>query len=293
MQIKKIQAKSILIPSKLPNADYVINTYSGCAFGCLYCYATFIRKFTGHISNTWGKYVDVKVNATELLQEEIKRLLFSKKPKLVLSKSNKNQLRRGTHIPIVHFGSVTDPYQPVEQKYRLTRSCLDILSKYSNNFEISILTKSPLILEDIELLKRFKRISVGLTITSVQNKIGRLLEPKSPPAEERVKALTELNRAGIDTYAFVGPLLPYYAKHTGELSEFFQKIANTGTLKVWVEQLNLSKSKLTELQSELKLDWLNPNSFHKNRILLDKLIPPILKKLNLTLIGRKIIEQGK
>ncbi len=181
MIIKEIEAKTILSKSKV--SDYTINPYIGCEHGCTYCYARFMKRYTGH-REKWGEFVDVKINAVSLLQHEIEK---------------KNPGR-------VWISGVCDPYQPLEKKYGLTRGCLEVLSRYG--WPVTIQTKSPLVLRDIELLRRFKEIEAGLTITTADENVRRIFEPNSPPIEERIKALEKMHSVGIKTYAMIAPLLP-------------------------------------------------------------------------------------
>src|SRR5574341_2424391 len=114
--ISLIESRSILSKTGISGFDYVINCYRGCSFGCLHCYASFMKKFTGH-KEKWGDFVDVKVNSVELLKKELKRI-------------NKGR---------VFLSSVTDPYLPIEAKFKLTRGALQCF--IDTDFEISILTK--------------------------------------------------------------------------------------------------------------------------------------------------------
>jgi len=181
MIIKEVYAKTILSKSKV--SDYTINPYTGCEHGCTYCYARFMKRFSGH-REKWGKFVDVKINAPTLLQREIRKK------------------RSGR----VWISGVCDPYQPIEKKYELTKRCLEILSKHE--WPITIQTKSPLIERDLELFKRFKDIEAGLTITTADENIKTIFEPNSPAIEDRIEALEKLHSAGIKTYAMIAPLLP-------------------------------------------------------------------------------------
>lgn len=184
MKINTIQCKTLLTKSKLPEADYCINPYVGCLHGCVYCYARYMRRFTGH-TEKWGEFVDVKMNAPEVLARELAR-----KPK------------RG----VVLLGSATDAYQPVEQKYHLTRAILEILLQ--RDFPISVLTKSNLVVRDLDLFKQFSKCEVGLTITTTDQEITGNFEPRSSVPQQRIDALEALHRSGITTYAFIGPILP-------------------------------------------------------------------------------------
>ncbi len=181
--LKEFQAKSILSKSGIPGADYCVNAYVGCAHACVYCYATFMKKYTGH-TEAWGSFVDVKANAAELLRKQMKKAV------------------RG-HVMV---SSVTDAYQPLEVKYRLTRQCLEILLEYQ--FPVGILTKSPLVLRDLDIIKRFYEIEVGITISTDDEKMRKIFEPGAPPIEARISTLRKLKEQGVRTYVFVGPMLP-------------------------------------------------------------------------------------
>lgn len=184
MKINPIQCKTLLTKSRLPEADYCINPYVGCFHACVYCYSRFMKRFTGH-TERWGEFVDVKINASEILEKEL-----SRNPK------------RG----VVLLGSVTDAYQPAERKYKITRGILEVLLRY--DFPTSILTKSDLVVRDIDLLKRFSNCEVGLTITTLDEQIAKDFEPRSSPPQRRLKALQTLHSSGIKTYGFIGPILP-------------------------------------------------------------------------------------
>lgn len=181
MIIQEKQAKTILAKSQI--YPYVINPYTGCAHGCSYCYAHFMKRFTGH-SEPWGQFVDVKVNAPELLRRDIAR----KKPQRVW------------------VSGVCDPYQPLEAKYLLTRQCLEILA--DNGWPATIQTRSPLILRDLDILQKGRDFEAGFSITTADDQIRRLFEPSAPPVGARVEALDELHRAGIRTFVMIAPMLP-------------------------------------------------------------------------------------
>jgi len=181
MIVKEIQAKAILSVSKV--YDYVINPYTGCQHGCTYCYARFMKRFTGH-KEPWGEFVDVKINASDLLQVEIKRK------------------KRGR----VWVSGVCDPYQPLEAQYKLSRRCLEILGQH--NWPVAVQTRSPLILRDIDILKEARDFEIGFTVTTMDDGIRKLFESSAPPIKDRLNALDVLHRAGIRTYAMIAPMLP-------------------------------------------------------------------------------------
>jgi DNA repair photolyase len=181
MIVREIYARSILSKSRV--FDYTINPYTGCQHGCTYCYARFMKRTTGH-KEPWGEFVDVKINAPDLLRQE------------------RNKKPRGR----VWISGVCDPYQPVETRYELTKKCLEILVEH--DWPITIQTKSALVLRDIQLLKVSNQIEVGLTITTGDDSIRRLFEPNASSIKERIKALDELHLAGIRTFAMIAPMLP-------------------------------------------------------------------------------------
>jgi len=183
MKIKEILAKTVLTKTAISGFDYCINPYVGCGHGCRYCYASFMKRFTGHLE-PWGEFIDVKLNASSLLRKQLKRA------------------KQG----VVALSTVTDPYQPIEKKYQLTRKCLEALLEAQ--FSVNLLTRSPLCLRDIDLLKQFENIEVGLSITTHDEGIRKIFEPCSPTIHARVKALETLRQEKIHTYAFVGPMLP-------------------------------------------------------------------------------------
>jgi DNA repair photolyase len=181
MITKEIKVKTILSASKI--YDWVINPYVGCQHGCSYCYARFMKRFTGH-KEPWGEFVDVKINAADLLYGEIRKK------------------KRGR----VWVSGVCDPYQPLEARYKLTRQCLEILAQ--NNWPVTIQTRSPLVLRDIDILKEMQDLEAGLSVTTADDAIRKIFEPNAPPISDRINALDELHKAGIKTYAMVAPMLP-------------------------------------------------------------------------------------
>ena len=181
MIIREIFAKSVLSRSQV--YDYAMNPYVGCSHACGYCYAAFMRRFTGH-REKWGAFVDAKINAPELLAGEIGR-----KPK-----------------GRVWVSGVCDPYQAAEKRYKLTRNCLAILLE--SRWPVTVQSKSSLVLRDIKLLEKSKDIEVGFSITTADEKIRRLFEPGASPIKERIQALDVLHSRGIRTFAMIAPILP-------------------------------------------------------------------------------------
>ncbi|MGQ9825901.1 MAG: radical SAM protein, partial [Desulfotomaculales bacterium] len=160
-----------------------LNPYHGCSHGCLYCYAGCMTRFSG-LKEEWGSFVQVKSNFPERLAAQLKRP------------------RQGK----VMISSITDAYQPVEKKYGLTRACLKLLAR--TGLGVSILTKSDLVLRDLDILREMPRVTVGFTVTTADENLAGRLEPGAPPSARRLKAIEKLAGAGIGTWVFVAPVIP-------------------------------------------------------------------------------------
>jgi DNA repair photolyase len=195
LQITTITARTALVRSKIPGVDYVINPYLGCGHGCRYCYAVFMRKYARHHRESpWGAFVEVKINLPEVLKAELHR---KKRPGRAL------------------LASVCDPYQPVEARYRLTRQCLEILGEYG--WGVDILTRSPLVCRDLDLLTAMPEVSVGLSMPTDDDRVRKILEPNAPPLGARVAALQRLKEAGLTPWVFIAPMLPLNPERLYEL----------------------------------------------------------------------------
>jgi DNA repair photolyase len=182
MIVREVQAKSILNASKIH--EFCVNPYTGCAVGCRYCYAAlFIPRYSGH-AEPWGTFVDAKTNAPELLARQIKRA----KP--------------GT----IWIASVCDPYQPAEERFGLTRACLEVLRGAGH--PIRIQTKSARIMRDLDLIRSIPEMTVTISITTDDEGVARLFEPGASLPAERIEALARFHEAGVRTTAFIGPILP-------------------------------------------------------------------------------------
>jgi DNA repair photolyase len=212
MKIKEIKTKSIIVKSNLPDADFVINPYVGCTHGCKYCYARFIKRFTGHIE-PWGSFIDVKTNGPDLI------------PK------NTNKYRGKSII----ISSVTDPYQPIERKYKLTRKILERLIPLQPHLDL--ITKSDLVVRDIDLLKEFKNCMVTLSFSITDEKLRKQIENLSSPPEQKINALKELHKAKIPTALFTSPIFP-------QITDWEEIINKTKSFvdEYWFENLNLYPS---------------------------------------------------
>lgn len=278
-KVKEVEAKSILQRSGLPDADWVVNPYTGCRFACKYCYAVFVGRFK-HPNEEWGNYVDVKTNAAELLRSELTKLLKDKRKKDVGS---------------ILLSSVTDPYQGLEAKYKLTRQCLEVLVEMGYEGSVGILTKSHLVLRDVKLFKKLKNIKVGLTVTSTGDPISKYLEKFASPNEKRIEALKKLHQEGIKTYAFVGPFLPHFVFLGRQMEKLLKALKVSGVSFIYLEHLNPSPYIRDRLFSYLQKDY--PEELEKfkraqtpeYRQKLDEMLERLVKKLNLSVVHQKPI----
>lgn len=210
IRVTEIECKTALSPSRLPGYDYALNPYKGCAHGCKYCYVPNILRIP---RMEWGEFVEVRRNIPKILANELK---------------NK---KRG----VIGISTTTDPYQPLEKNYKLTRYCLEQMVRH--DFPVSILTKSPLIMRDIDLLLRLSEVEVGFTITTYNDSERKLLEPGAPSIDSRITALEKCSKKGIPTYAFIGPLYP--TMDEDEMNKLVGKIKDSGTSKIMADRLNL------------------------------------------------------
>jgi DNA repair photolyase len=207
----QVECKSVLSKSGL--ADYSVNCYTGCAHGCIYCYARFASRFS-HPNQPWGSFVDIKANAPEVLAREVKRRPVGR----------------------VMLSSVCDAWQPVEKDALLTRRCLEILLPHG--YEISALTKSALARRDLDLLAS-GNVDFGVTVTTLDPRLARLIEPGASPLSERLAVLAAAKNKGIQTYAFVGPLLPFLSDTEENIKSILKAVREIGVDHFYVDKLNL------------------------------------------------------
>jgi DNA repair photolyase len=210
-RVSEVECRSVLNRSGL--ADYAVNCYAGCEHGCVYCYARFATRFS-HPGEPWGSFIDVKVNAPQVLAKEAKRK------------------RVGT----VFVSSVCDGWQPREASYSLTRQCLEILLGYG--YPVTILTKSALAGRDLDLLAAKDKVEFGVTITTLDEGLRRLIEPRSSPSTDRLGLLEAAKRRGTRTYAFLGPLLPYLLDTEEGLTLLLRAVKDVGVDYFYVDRLN-------------------------------------------------------
>lgn len=277
MKPVEIEANSLINRSKIPSVDYVVNPYVGCVFGCAYCYASASGRRVGEPVSAWGDYLYVKTNAVEVVRKQLQRMGEDK--------------RRGTLV----LSSQTDPYQGHEKHYRLTRGILAELVEVRYPGTVRILTKSPLVTRDIDLLTALPDAEVGLTVTSTDDSVSRWLEVRAPLASRRLKTLAELHEAGVRTYAFVGPLLPHFLEEPQLLEDLLARLAETGVREVYMEHINLDpyiRRRMDEVlagEPDQVRDAYARARTRTHREQLDELVGPLLAKHGLTLRFDEIV----
>ena len=243
--LDEIKVGSVLSKTGIPGRKYCLNPYVGCEHACRYCYATYMKRFTGH-TEPWGSFVDIKINAPDVLRRQLKHA------------------ERGTII----LSSVTDPYQPLERKYMITRKCLQTLELFQ--FPLDILTKSPLVLRDMDILLKLNNTNVGLTIPSDDERVRRVFEPQAPPIQTRIEALKKLHKAGIKTYVFIGPLLPMKP-------ESLAKKIKPYVDSILIDRMNYA-AKVKQIYKEYRIEkWLH-----------DEFIDEIISRLMKSFSGRDV-----
>lgn len=221
MIIKEVFPKSILNPSKV--FDWCLNPYLGCQHNCLYCYATFMARWH-HPGEEWGSFVDVKLNAPIILSKQL------------------GKIKRGK----IWISGVTDPYQPIEEKYKLTRHCLRILKACQYPDQISIQTKSDLVLRDIDILKKLPSLQVTFTITTTDNRVAKLFEKFASPPSRRLQALQILKKENIPRAVMVAPILPWFGDSEKSLKQTFIKIVNVGVNAIYLDRMNYINGRVGE-----------------------------------------------
>ena len=205
VEYRRVRVSSALSRSGLYDLDYAYNPYAGCAHGCLYCYARYYTPYR-EVAENWGRVVYVKENVVEVLRREVRRL------------------RRG----VVGVSTTTDPYQPVEELEELARGGLEVL--LSSGFRVSVQTKSPLVLRDLDLLAGHRElVDVGFTVTTLDDEVARLMEPGAPPPSARAHALRRIAAEGVRTWVFLGPILRGVNDSEESVRRVAQLSAETGS----------------------------------------------------------------
>lgn len=228
MTICEITSKSALVKSGLPGFEYALNPYLGCSHACIYCYAPSILRYKGNEEEAWGDFVGVKRNLPRVLSKE---------------------LRGGKIDGVIGIGTVTDPYQPAEKSYEVTRNCLNVLLE--KDLKINIMTKSSLVLRDLDLLNKFSKCEVGFSMSSIDDRVREMYEPGSMPFDEKLKAIRVLRENGIMTWVFLAPIMPYITDKDEDLEMLISEISPYVDL-IMVDRLRLKGTIWEDIRSFLQ-----------------------------------------
>ena len=232
--------------------DFTLNPYSGCSFGCTYCYAAFFSRKTEE-RDSWGEWVRVKNNAVELLEERLNR-----KPDFIDGKT-------------IYMSSVTDPYQPIERKVKLTRGLLEIMAGQTYRSEdgqlslisnvpnpkpkLVIQTRSPDVVNDCDLFQNIEnnggRVRVNMTVTTDDEDVRRTFEPFCPSNTVRLQAISEVQNAGVDTCITMTPLLL-----VKEADNFAEQLLETGVDRFIIQPFHFQKGKFVAATRDQAFDLM-------------------------------------
>jgi DNA repair photolyase len=188
--------------------DWTINPYRGCEFGCLYCYARYTHEYMELDGGEFERKIFVKKDAAPLLSYDVNHKY-----------SYASESSRGEKPEHIAIGTATDPYQPAEREYGVTRACLEELAK-REGLSISVITKSNQIVRDIDIFKKIaerSELSLNITITTLRARLARLLEPRAPRPDLRIAAVKQLREAGLRVGVSASPLIPGITDREGEL----------------------------------------------------------------------------
>jgi DNA repair photolyase len=208
--VREVRCRTLL--NRCSIDDYSFNCYTGCEHGCGYCYARFMQRFHPH-AEEWGQFVDVKVNAAAVLARQLRR----RPPGDVFT------------------CSACDGWQPVEEHYRLTRECCRLL--LDAGFRLSVLTKSRLVLRDLDLFAG-RNVRVGVTITTPDERWARIWEPRASSVADRMEVLRQAKACGLATSVMFGPLLPGISDTDEALAMLFALAAEANVDQIWTDVLN-------------------------------------------------------
>ncbi|MDF2718133.1 MAG: radical protein [Paenibacillus sp.] len=227
IRYEPMTVKTLLNPVKAPSMpfEWSINPYRGCQHGCAFCYARATHSFLGvEADDTFQNRIFLKHNAHEALRQQLDKMSRSRK--------GLNGIGR------IAIGTATDPYQQAEAAEKLTRQCLEVLAEYS--VPVSITTRSPLVLRDMDLLRRLPGVSVNMSIGTMRSDVWRNFEPTTPSPGKRLETVMRLRDEGIDANVFIAPILPYLSDSADDLRDLIEAIADCRPRCVMSSFLRLS-----------------------------------------------------
>jgi DNA repair photolyase len=229
--------KTALNPVQGMPFAWSLNPYMGCAHRCTFCYVRAFEERADRPSGEgYGRSIRVKVNIVDVLRRELARRSWS-----------------GGSVAV---GAATDPYQPAEGRYRLTRGCLEALCAAANPFHV--ITRGPLIVRDVDVLAEAARqaeISVSFSVPTLDEEIWRTTEPGTAPPRQRLRALAVLREAGVDAGVAIAPVLPGLSDRRELLEEVVREARAAGATHVWASVVNLRPGTREHFLAHLADDW--------------------------------------
>jgi len=214
-----------------------LNPYMGCAHRCTFCY---VRAFEARADRPWddryGASIRVKTNVAEVLRRELARPSWQHEA--------------------VAIGAATDPYQPAEGRYRLTRACVEAFAEAASPF--AIITRGPLIVRDVDVLAEAARradVSVTFSVPTLDHEIWRRTEPGTSPPRQRLRALSRLVEAGIDARVGMAPILPGLSDRRELLADVVREARAAGATGIWANLLYLRPGTREHFLTTLEQDW--------------------------------------
>lgn len=266
-----LPAKSLLnrcVSKRAMPFTWTINPYRGCEFGCRYCYARYTHEFMEMRDGMeFERKIYVKQHAAELLRQELKRV----KP----------------HESIA-LGTATDPYQPAERRYEVTRGILEEFARH-RGFELGIVTKSNLVVRDLELLKdvaRGNKLSVHMTVTTLDTDLARILEPRAPRPDLRIEAVGMLAQAGLRVGISCSPVIPGITDSPKDLETLLRTAADAGADYVFANPLFLKPCSAAVFLPFLEQNFPQLAESYRKRYQDRAFLPPAYGKRLSQLIGR-------
>jgi DNA repair photolyase len=220
-EVREEHAKSIIARNDSPDVGFEqsINPYRGCEHGCIYCYARPTHCFLGHSAGLdFETKLYAKVNAAEVLQRELANPSYEPK--------------------VIALGAVTDPYQPIERERRITRAILEVLDRM--NHPVGIVTKSALVMRDVDILARMAKrrlVKVALSVTTLDRRLARKMEPRAATPSRRLEAMKALSEAGVPVTVMVAPIIP--ALNDNEIERILQAAREAGACEAGYVLLRL------------------------------------------------------
>ena len=233
----EIPCKSALNPVKNMGFSWSLNPYTGCEHRCAFCYVrAFELRADRPFDDRYGRSIRVKVNIAAVLRSELARRSWKKET--------------------VVIGAATDPYQPAEGRYKLTRQCLEVLRDFSN--PTAMITRGPMIVRDIDVLAQLARraeLHITFSIPTVDDEIWRRTEPGTAHPRQRLRAIEKLVTAGIDVGVGMAPILPGLSDRPDQLEQVVKAAREAGATGLWAGMLHLKNGTREHFMSVLSKHW--------------------------------------